>query len=139
MNHTARFLYLVLITLCLSYPAQNEAATPGIDIVFENSSATGPETIHARAEFYSYGPEIRTTLAAITGYPELHAWISNTTLLRHVNARKLEYLVEFDFPWPVGRRWSRVGIPGKPDKDFLAPGRGESENQPGRNFYRNLW
>ena len=110
MNQTARLLYFVLITVCLSYPAQNEAATPGIDINFENSSATGQETIHAKAEFYSYGPEIRTTLVAIAGYPELHAWIRNTTLLRHVSAGKLEYLVEFDFPWPVGRRWSRIEV-----------------------------
>lgn len=110
MNQTARFLYFVLFTVCLSYPAQNEAATPGIDINFENSSATGQETIHARAEFHSYGPEVRTNLVAIAGYPELHPWIRNTTLLRHVSAGKLEYLVEFDFPWPVGRRWSRVEV-----------------------------
>ena len=110
MSQTARLLYFVLITVCLGYPAQSEAATPGIDINFENSSATGREIIHARAEFYSYGPEIRTTLVAIAGYPELHAWIRNTTLLRHVSAGKLEYLVEFDFPWPVGRRWSRIVV-----------------------------
>jgi hypothetical protein len=110
VNRTAHFLYFVLITVCLAHPARNEAATPGIDIKFENSSATGRESIHAKAAFYSYGPEIRTTLAAITAYPELHAWIRNTTLLRHVSNRKLEYLVEFEFPWPVGRRWSQVEV-----------------------------
>jgi hypothetical protein len=54
MNQTARFLYFLLITACLSYPAQNAAATPGIDINFENSRTTDQETIHAKAEFYSY-------------------------------------------------------------------------------------
>lgn len=110
MNQTARFLYFVLITVCLSYPAQNEAATPSININFENSSSTGREIIHARAAFDSHGAGIRTTLAAITGYPGLHAWIRTTTLLRHVSKGRLEYRVEFDFPWPVGRRWSRIEV-----------------------------
>ncbi len=110
MKQTARLLYFVLLTICLGYAAQNEAATPSININFENSSSTGREIIHARAAFDSHGAGIRTTLAAITGYPGLHAWIRTTTLLRHVSKGRLEYRVEFDFPWPVGRRWSRIEV-----------------------------
>lgn len=79
----------MVITICLAHPARNEAATPGIDVKFANSSATGGETIDAKAAFYSYGPEIRTTLAALTAYPELQASIINTTLLRHMSKREL--------------------------------------------------
>lgn len=110
MNRTTHLLYFVLITISLSYPVQNEAATPSININFENNGTTGRETIHARAAFYSHGAEIGKTIAAITGYPELHAWIKNTTLLRHLSKGKLEYRVEFDFPWPVGRRWSHIEV-----------------------------
>lgn len=46
---------------------------------------------------------------AIAAYPRLHDWIPKTTLVSCSEGVQ-EFLVQFSFPWPVGRQWSRVEV-----------------------------
>jgi len=110
MNAAMRTLSVVLLVVCLIYPVSEASATPTIEINFESDGASGQESIHAQAEFHNHGPETWEALAAITGYPELHPWISDTKLVGQSSARQQEFLIEFKFPWPICRRWSRIEV-----------------------------
>jgi len=105
-----RTLSVLLLAVCLTYPASEANAAPVIEIDFKSDEASGQELIHARAELGSHGAETWKALGAITAYPALHPWICDTHLLRQSGERLQEFLIEFEFPWPVGRRWSRIEV-----------------------------
>ena len=105
-----RTLSLLSLLVCLISPVGQAGTTPRVEVDFDSDGPSGQELIHARAEFHSHGSETWEALAAITGYPEHHPWITDARLVRQTNDRQQEFLIEFSFPWPVGRRWSRIEV-----------------------------
>ena len=57
-----------------------------------------------------HGPSIRKVLLAINGYAALHPWITGASLVKSSNQDPAEFLIEFKFPWPIGRRWSHIEV-----------------------------
>ena len=110
MKAALRTLFGLLCAVWLFYPVMEARATPAIDIEFRKDGVSGQEWIHARAEFHSHGQETWDTLNAISAYPALHPWIQATKRVRHSAHNGQEFLIEFSFPWPVGRRRSRIAV-----------------------------
>lgn len=57
-----------------------------------------------KAVFSTPRPVVYNIFNCITTYPMLHDWIWETTLVSEGKGSQ-EFLVEFAFLWPVGRRW----------------------------------
>lgn len=85
------------------------SADAAIDVSFETGDRDEQKLVHARALFPASGPAVEGVFDRIAAYPELHQWIDATEEVRNdVGVR--EFVVNFDFPWPVGRQWSRVEV-----------------------------
>lgn len=100
--------------MSLSTPAMTEEASPHSEpevvIGFENDSSLGDEFISAEASFQARRAAIWNAFAAITEYPNLHEWIGDARFVGNTKDDSQEFLIEFEFPWPVGARWSRVEV-----------------------------
>ncbi len=116
MNSFARiFGGIALATgMSLSTPAMTTEASPlsepEIVIGFENDSSSGDEFISAETSFQARRAAIWNAFAAITEYPNLHEWIGEARFIGYTDDDSQEFLIEFEFPWPVGTRWSRVEV-----------------------------
>ena len=117
----ARFVYGTLMALgllasltgadrCAAADAGGGSTAPQIDVSFDRDALSGHELIRAQAQFPAREPAVFAVFAAITEYPRLHAWIHDTTQVPAAGADRQEFLIEFKFPWPVGRRWSRIAV-----------------------------
>jgi len=104
--HLLRLIALAIVLNCHGTPV---FAEPRIDISFEADAADTQRLVHARAQFAARESVVYDVFDGITTYPMLHEWIRKTT---QVSAGKdsQEFLVEFAFPWPVGRQWSHVEV-----------------------------
>jgi uncharacterized membrane protein len=102
-------LLLVVLVAGLLCPGQAVFAGPQIEVRFEAAATDSQKLIHAQAVFDAPRPVVYNIFNRITAYPMLHDWIRKTTLVDEGSERQ-EFLVEFEFPWPVGRQWSRVEV-----------------------------
>lgn len=84
-------------------------AAPPITVSFEASEADMQKLVHAEAVFPAREAAVYRVFDRIATYPMLHDWIRKTTPL-DAGEDSAEFRVEFDFPWPVGRQWSRVEV-----------------------------
>lgn len=109
MIRLRRLLWLAALGAALGCSVQGALAGPDIDISFEGPDANGQRVIHARALFPVAGAEVQRVFEAIGDYPSLHDWIDSARLVAS-DAHSEQFLVEFRFPWPVGRQWSRVEV-----------------------------
>lgn len=110
MNAARQALFTRLLGLCFICLVSEATAAPRIEISFETADASGEELICAQAEFHRHGRETWEALASISAYPELHPWIQGARLVDQAGARRQGFLMEFKFPWPVGRRWSHIEV-----------------------------
>ena len=109
MSQLKNILRVILFAAGLTCLVAPVAAAAKIDIGFETDTATGRNLVHAQAAFPANESVIRAVFSAIAAYPRLHDWIRETTLVSCSNDVQ-EFLVQFRFPWPVGRQWSRVEV-----------------------------
>jgi hypothetical protein len=109
VTRLSRLLSLVALAVDLSGATRSALAEPDIEISFERDGTSAHRLIHAEALFPAQGPDIQRVFAAISAYPELHDWIRAT---RQVGTTPHgdEFLIDFEFPWPVGKQWSRVEV-----------------------------
>ena len=110
MNKTMHTLLSYCFAVVCVFTAGSTLAAPQIDIEFETDQATGQEWIHAKANCHAREAPAYEAFNAIVDYPALHHWIRNTKAENEENSDHQEFLIEFDFPWPVGKQWSRVQI-----------------------------
>ena len=110
MNKTTHYLTTYWFAVVLVFIAGSTLAAPQIDIEFEIDQTTGQEWINAKANYHARHAQAYEVFNAIADYPELHRWIRNTKARNEANGDHQEYLIEFAFPWPVGKQWSRVQI-----------------------------
>lgn len=110
MNKTTHYLTIYWFAVALELIAGSTLAAPQIDIEFETDQITGQEWIHAKANCHARQAQAYEVFNAIADYPELHHWILNTKAENEENSDHQEFLIEFAFPWPVGKQWSRVQI-----------------------------
>jgi uncharacterized membrane protein len=104
-----RMLLLAVLAAGSSCHALSVCAGPRIDIGFEADAADSQKLVHAQAVFDAPQAIIIDVFNRIAAYPTLHDWIRDTSLV-HKSSDSQEYLVQFSFPWPVGRQWSRVEV-----------------------------
>ena len=110
MSLTLNILHCALLAVFLSCCAPHADAEPAVEIGFSRDTATGQEVIQATSTFVQHGPSIRKVLLAINGYTALHPWITGASLVKSSNQDPAEFLLEFKFPWPIGRRWSHIEV-----------------------------
>lgn len=109
MKRLGRLLSLLAVAASLSGTVRPVLAEPDIEISFERDGTSAHSLIRAEALFPAPGADIQRVFAAISAYPELHDWIRATQLVRKTTQGE-EFMVEFEFPWPVGKQWSRVEV-----------------------------
>lgn len=85
-------------------------AEPEIAIDFESDAQSGEEFVRAETGFRARRAAIWNAFAAITEYPNLHEWIREARFVGYHDDDTQEFLIEFEFPWPIGKRWSRVAV-----------------------------
>lgn len=107
----------LLLTLALAFLNTVSVAAPKIAIEFEQEQGSNTEWIHAKANCHTTGPQLYKALNAIVSYPELHNWIRDTKAEPNTMNGDQQFLVEFKFPWPVGKQWSRIEV--KKDSDTV--------------------
>jgi hypothetical protein len=109
VNRLTRMLRPAVLAAGLIHLGTPVFAGPEIEINFEADAADTQKLVHAQAVFPTDQSTVYNIFNAITTYPMLHDWIRET---RQVSAAEnsQEFLVEFAFPWPVGRQWSRVEV-----------------------------
>jgi len=110
MNKTTHNLISYWFAVVLVFTTGSTPAAPQIVIEFETDQTTGQEWIHAKASYHARQAQAYEVFNAIGDYPELHHWIQNTKAEDEGNCDQQAYLIEFVFPWPVGKQWSRVLI-----------------------------
>jgi uncharacterized membrane protein len=103
-----RLLSLVALLIGLAGATRSVLAEPHIEISFERDGTT-QRLIHAQALFPARGADIHRVFAAISAYPELHDWIRATRRVGKTPYGE-QFLIDFEFPWPVGKQWSRVEV-----------------------------
>ncbi len=109
MNATRHLLRLAAVAAAAIGFATPAFAGPSIDVSFEASDTDSQQLVHAVAEFPVHETAVHAVFDAITDYPELHQWIRATKPVS-TESSSHQYLVQFTFPWPVGRQWSRVEV-----------------------------
>ena len=109
MKHLSRLLLLVALAAGLAGTMSSALAEPDIEISFERDGTSAQRLIHAEALFPLQGTDIHRVFAAITAYPELHDWIRATRRVGKTPYGE-QFLIDFEFPWPVGKQWSRVEV-----------------------------
>jgi uncharacterized membrane protein len=102
-------LMSLLLMAGLSVTAGTAFAEPSIRISFERSSADTQKLVHAEAVFPARQDAVYRVFEQIPAYPLLHDWIRKTTPVSAGEGSQT-FRVEFKFPWPVGRQWSRVEV-----------------------------
>jgi len=101
-----RLALLAVSLVCAGTPA---IAEPQIDIGFEAGEAGTQKLIHATAVFPAGHDVVYSIFNGINDYPMLHDWIRKATRVSEDDDSQV-FQIEFDFPWPVGRQWSRVEV-----------------------------
>ena len=101
-------LLLLFILACLTQ--QQASASQPIEVNITNDDRSGLDIIQAQTAFDNHGTALRRILLAISGYADLHPWIVSSTLIGSGDQEGQEFLIEYDFPWPVCRRWSRIRV-----------------------------
>ena len=109
MKRLTHIVRLVCFAAVLSGLGARGFAEPQIDISFEADTADSQKLVRAQTVFPTKQSIAYKVFDSITTYPILHDWIRQTTLLGATQDSE-EFLVEFTFPWPVGRQWSRVEV-----------------------------
>ena len=109
MRRLQRLLSLLAVAASLTGTVRPVLAEPDIEISYERDDSSADSLIRAEALFPVRSSDIQRVFAAISAYPELHDWIRSTRLVRKT-VQGEEFLVEFAFPWPVGKQWSRVEV-----------------------------
>lgn len=117
-----RKIPVILLLLFVSISAQSLAAeihevtALPIEIHFKYEASSGREYIQAETTFNTGKPAVYVVFTSITEYASLHPWIRKIKLVRENCSNQKVYRIDFDFPWPVGHKWSIVVV------DFLADG-----------------
>ena len=99
--------FLILAFVCL---ANSSVAAPVVAFEFEQEQESEDEWIHAKANCHTTRPQLYQVLNAIIKYPALHSWIRDTEMESNKMHGGQRFLIEFKFPWPVGKQWSRVEV-----------------------------
>ncbi len=107
MQHRHHLLLLVILA-CLTQQAAN--ASQPIEVNIANDDGSGLDIIQAQTAFDNHGTALRRILLAISGYADLHPWIVSSTPTGTGDQEGKEFLIEYDFPWPVCRRWSHIRV-----------------------------
>jgi uncharacterized membrane protein len=110
VDSVMRLLCRLLLMLALAYTANPSVAAPLIAINFEQEQGSKNEWIHAKANCHTTEQQLYEVLNAIVKYPALHSWIRDTKIESNTMNGGQQFLIEFKFPWPVGKRWSRVEV-----------------------------
>lgn len=110
MNDTIRYTIHFWLYAALVITVDAALAEPKIDIKFKNDQVTGEELIQAKANCDVKKKQAYKAFKAIIEYPDLHLWIQNTEDETEESNGYQTFLIEFDFPWPVGKQWSRVKV-----------------------------
>lgn len=110
MSCFLNILYCALLTIFLSCCTPHASAEQLIEFNFVNDAASGEEVLQAKSEFRQHGRSLQKVLLAISGYAELHSWITGVALIKGDHQQEVEFLIEFKFPWPVGCRWSHIRV-----------------------------
>jgi len=100
----------LLLFLALTFAANLSVASPQISIEFEQEQGSNNEWIHAKANCHTTEPRLYEVLNAIVKYPVLHSWIQGAKIENNTMKGGRQFLVEFQFPWPVGKQWSRIEV-----------------------------
>ena len=109
MKALAHILLLCTLAAALNCPVASVFADPRIEVSFEADTTDSQKLVHAEAQFAAQWPVVHDIFQRITEYPMLHEWIREATVLSSTGEDQV-FLVEFAFPWPVGRQWSRVAV-----------------------------
>jgi uncharacterized membrane protein len=109
VNALTHILRLAVLAAGLICHGPSVFAESRIEVGFEADAADSQKLIHAKAEFAVPRPVVYDVFNRVTSYPMLHDWIRETTLVS-ADEDSQEFMVEFAFPWPVGRQWSRVEV-----------------------------
>jgi hypothetical protein len=104
-----QLLRLALLAVTLVCTGTPVFAEPQIDIGFESGEAGAQKLVHARAVFPARHAVVYSIFNGINDYPMLHDWIRKTTRVSDDHGSQV-FQIDFDFPWPVGRQWSRVEV-----------------------------
>jgi len=105
--HLLRYLLLSIALACTANPS---VAAPQIAIEFQQEPGSENEWIHAKANCHTTEPQLNEVINAVVKYPALHSWIRETKIESEMRNGDRKFLIEFRFPWPVGKRWSRVEV-----------------------------
>ena len=100
----------LLLMFAFALLANPSFAEPQIAIEFEQEQGSKNEWIHARANCDTPESQLYEMINAIVEYPALHSWIREAKFESNTVNGGQQFLIEFKFPWPVGKRWSRVEI-----------------------------
>jgi hypothetical protein len=109
MTRLSPLLSLVLLAVGLAGATRSALAEPDIEISFPRDATSAHGLIHAEALFPVQGADIHRVFSAISAYPELHDWIRATRRVGKTPHGE-QFLIDFEFPWPVGKQWSRVEV-----------------------------
>ncbi len=105
--HLLRYLLPGVALVCIAGPS---VAAPQIFIEFQQEPGSGKEWIHAKANCHTTEPQLNEVINTVVKYPALHSWIRDTKFENETSDGGQQFLIEFRFPWPVGKRWSRVEV-----------------------------
>jgi hypothetical protein len=100
----------------MSAETESPAAGPVITVNVRQDSVTKHDVIYAEAAYETHGEAVVSVISAISGYAGLHSWITETELVYQSDSDRQEFHVEFRFPWPVGRKWSRIRVQREADR-----------------------
>lgn len=105
----ARLLYMLLLMWSV-YANTVTASDHLIDITIEKGVTTGYDHIHAIGDFRGRESAFREVMMHVPEYARLHEWIDKVTLINVNENDKQAFMIEFVFPWPVGRKWSHIQV-----------------------------
>lgn len=103
-------LRCLLLGLSLACTANPSVAALQIAVEFVQEPGSGNEWIHAKAICHASAQQLNTVIHAVVKYPVLHSWIRDTKIESDTTNGGQQLFIEFRFPWPVGKQWSRVEV-----------------------------
>lgn len=101
-------LHRLLLVFSFALFANPSFAEPQIAIEFKQEQGSKNEWIHAKANYDTPESQLSEMVNAIVKYPALHSWIREAKFENSTINGGQQILIEFKFPWPVGKQWSRV-------------------------------
>ncbi len=114
MVSVVAFLSLLGLVFGASVSASAEvlaaSAAPKIRTHFGNGNGHHEDVIHVEAEFNQGAAAVSRVLTTFGNYASLHRWILTSRLEMTRADDVQEVYMEFAFPWPVGRQWSRIAV-----------------------------